>query len=76
MFKSAFLSDELKHMVDHATNQNLSHVKEKLISAMKESKKFNSIEHFMKVQRTKTSIQLQQLFYSYLLAAEDNKVIK
>ena len=75
-FESLFLDSGLKEKVDKVNISNLDEIKKELIEAMNESNMFKANgKHTTVISSVKTPKRLQQVFYSYILAAEGNKVI-
>lgn len=75
-FNSQFLDPELKTLVDSVTPETFEQTKATLIRAMQEGGKFEGSQHIKAISEIKTTKKLQLTYYSYILAAENNKAIK
>jgi hypothetical protein len=75
-FESQFLSPELKQLVDTVVPETFESVKKNLIEAMQQGNRFDDPRHIKVISEVKTIKRLQQVYYSYILAAENNKAIK
>ena len=76
-FESQFLDPELRTLVDSVTRNNFQEVKDKLIDAMRDGKFFkDASKHITTISRITTPHKLQQIYYSYILAAEGKGVSK
>jgi hypothetical protein len=75
-FNSQFLDPELKTLVDEVTPETFEQTKATLIQAMQEGGRFEDSKHIKVISEIKTAKKLQSTYYSYILAAENNKAIK
>jgi len=82
-FQSAFLEDELKVKVDSlskkSTVEEFKATKDAVAKCIHDSPKFKKerkISELRKLQSISKPIDLQFYFYSYIQAAEGNKILK
>lgn len=75
-FRSQFLDPNLKDLVDRVTLDTLEEIKKILVAAMREGGKFKGEKDIQAIQSAHTPRRLQQIYYYYILAAENKKTIK
>jgi hypothetical protein len=74
--KSLFLDPTLKQLVDKVNNNNFADTKQKILTAMQSSGRFEDMRHHAEFAKISSPQKLQWAFYNYILAAENNKAIK